>query len=138
MTRGFGRRVPFSLTLGFTAFISGAASAAPPSPAASPAAATTPAAAPAATPSATLTATVQSVDAQTRTLQVVTGVGYALRVVKLSWKATSPTVKTAAPGASMDQVKAGDLVRVEYAKEPEGNVVRTIEILPSPAPAGLR
>ena len=134
MTRGFGRRVPFSLTLGFTAFLSGAASAAPPSPAASPAAATPPAAA----PSATLTATVQSVDAQTRTLQVVTGVGYALRVVKLSWKATSPTVKTAAPGASMDQVKAGDLVRVEYAKEPEGNVVRTIEILPSPAPAGLR
>lgn len=128
MTRGIGRRGAPLLTLLLSAFLSGAASAPPPSPAATPAAPL---------PSATLTATVQSVDAQARTLEVVTGVGYALRVVKLTWKAT-PTVKAAAAGAGMAQVKPGDLVRVEYAKAPDGNVVRTIELLPSPAPQGVR
>jgi hypothetical protein len=70
-------------------------------------------------------------------LQVVTGVGYALRVVKLSWK-EAPTMKAAAAGAGLSQLKPGDLVRVEYAKAPEGNVVRTIELLPSPAPPSVR
>ena len=127
MTHGIGRRVPF-LTLCFSVFLSGAASAAPPSPAATPAAPLL---------SATLTATVQSIDAQARTLEVVTGVGYALRVVKLSWK-EAPTVKAAATGAGMAQLKPGDLVRVEYGKAPDGNVVKTVEILPRPVPQGAR
>ena len=127
MTRGIGRGAPL-LSLCCSVFLSGAASAAPPSPAATPAAPL---------PSATLTATVQSIDAQARTFQVVTGVGYALRVVKLSWK-EAPTVKAAAAGAGMSQLKPGDLVRVEYAKAPEGNVVRTIELVPSPAPQSVR
>ena len=79
----------------------------------------------------------QSSDAQARTLQVVTGVGHALRVVKLSWK-EAPTVKAAAAGTGMAQLKPGDLVRVEYAKTPEGNVVSTIELLPSPPPQSVR
>lgn len=127
MTRGIGREAPL-LILCFSLFLSSAASTAPPSPAATPSAPL---------PSATLTATVQSIDAQARTLEVVTGVGYALRVVKLSWKA-APTVKAAAAGAGMSQIKPGDLVRVEYAKAPEGNVVRTIELLPSPTPQSVR
>ena len=118
--------MPF-LALCFFVFLSGA-SAAPPSPAATPA--TT-------VPSAALTATVQSIDAQARTLQVVTGVGYALRVVKISWK-EAPTVKAAAAGTGMAQLKPGDLVRVEYTKAPEGNVVKTIELLPSSAPPSVR
>jgi hypothetical protein len=127
MTRGIERRAPLFI-LCFSLFLSGAASAAPPSPAATPAATV---------PSATLTATVQSVDGQARTLQVVTGVGHALRVVKISWK-EAPTVKAAAAGAGMSQLKPGDLVRVEYAKALEGNVVKTIELLPSPAPQSVR
>ena len=128
MTRGIGRRAPL-LLLSLAMFLpGGATSAAPPSPAATPAAAG---------PSVTLTATVQSIDAQARTLQVVTGVGYALRVVKISWK-EAPTVKAAAAGTGMAQLKPGDLVRVEYAKASEGNVVKTIELLPSPAPQGVR
>jgi hypothetical protein len=127
MTRSIGRATPL-LILCFSPFLCGAASAAPPSPAATSA---TP------LPSATLTATVQSIDAQARTLEVVTGVGYALRVAKLSWK-EPPTVKATAAGAGMSQIKPGDLVRVEYAKAPEGNVVRTIELLPRPAPQGVR
>lgn len=128
MTRGIGRRAPL-LILSLAMFLpGGATSAAPPSPAATPAAAG---------PSVTLTATVQSIDAQARTLQVVTGVGYALRVVKISWK-EAPTVKAAAAGTGMAQLKPGDLVRVEYTKAPEGNVVKTIELLPSPAPPSVR
>src|SRR5437867_1178918 len=38
----------------------------------------------------------------------------------------------AAAGTGMAQLKPGDLVRVEYVKAPEGNVVKTIELLPSP------
>ena len=128
MTRGIGRRAPL-LILSLAMFLAGGAtSAAPPSPAAAPAAAG---------PSVTLTATVQSIDAQARTLQVVTGVGYALRVVKISWK-EAPTVKAAAAGTGMAQLKPGDLVRVEYTKASEGNVVKTIELLPSSAPPSVR
>jgi len=127
MTCGIGRRAPV-FTLCFSVFLSGAASAAPPSPAATPAATV---------PSATLTATVQSIDVQSRTLQVVTGVGHALRVVKISWK-EAPTVKAAAAGAGKAQLKPGDLVRVEFTKAPEGNVVRTIELLPNPEPQSVR
>ena len=136
MTRGIGRRAPV-FTLCFSVLLSGAASAAPASPAATPTAPLSSATPAAPLPSATLTATVQSVDAPARTLQVVTGVGYALRVVKLSWK-EAPTMKAAAAGAGMSQLKPGDLVRVEYAKAPEGNVVKTIELLPSPAPPSVR
>jgi hypothetical protein len=38
----------------------------------------------------------------------------------------------------MAQLKPGDVVRVEYVKAPEGNVVKTIELLPSPAPPIVR
>jgi hypothetical protein len=127
-----GRWAPtltFSLAVLLSGLVTGAA---PPSP--SP----TPAASPAASvPSATLTATVRSVDAQARTMEVVTGVGHALRVVKVSWKAP-PAVKAAAAGAGMAQLKPGDLVRLEYAKAPDGNVVRTIELLPRPAVQGVQ
>ena len=128
MTRGIGRRAPRLILSLAMLQPGGATSAAPPSPAATPAAAG---------PSVTLTATVQSIDAQARTLQVVTGVGYALRVVRISWK-EAPTVKAAAAGTGMAQLKPGDLVRVEYAKASEGNVVKTIELLPSPAPPSVR
>jgi DNA-binding transcriptional LysR family regulator len=130
MTRGIGCRALFS-SLCFLAFLSAAASPAPPAPAATP-----PPPLPS-LPSATLTGTVQSVDARARTIEVVTGVGYALRVVKLAWEATV-TLKAAAAGAGMAQLKPGDVIRVEYAKAPDRNAVRTIELLPSPAPQGVR
>jgi len=127
-TCGIGRGAPV-LTLSIAVFLSGGAASAaqtsvPPTPAAP-------------VPSATLTATVRAVNARDRTLEVVTGVGHALRVVRLSWK-EAPTVKAAAASAGMAQVKPGDLVRVEYAKAPAGNVVRSIELLPRPRPQETR
>ena len=132
MRSSTGRWAP-TLTLSLAVLLSGPITGAAP-----PSAPPTPAASPAATvPSATLTATVRSVDAQARTIEVVTGVGHALRVVKVSWK-TPPAVKAAAAGAGMAQLKPGDLVRIEYAKAPDGNVVRTIEVLPRPAVQGAQ
>jgi hypothetical protein len=88
-------------------------------------------------PSIALTATVRSVDAPGRTLEVVTGVGLALRVVRLAWKDTT-TVKAASAGVRITQLKPGDFVHVEYAKTSEGNIVKTIELLPRPGAEGAR
>ena len=81
--------------------------------------------------STTLTATVTAVDAGARMVEVVTGVGPALRVVKLGCGGVAE-VKTAGGKMPLAQLKQGDLVRVEYAKGTEGNTARTIEALPWP------
>ena len=85
----------------------------------------------------TLTATVRSVDAQARTLEVVTGVGHVLRVVKLSF-AEGAEVKTAGGMTPLAELKPGDLVRVAYTKGADGNAVKTIEALPRPEAGGVR
>ena len=84
--------------------------------------------------STTLTATVTAVDAGARTVEVVTGVGPALRAVKLGCGGVTE-VKTAGGKMPLAQLKQGDLVRVEYAKGAEGNTARTIEALPWPGGA---
>lgn len=84
-----------------------------------------------------LTATVRSVDAKARTLEVVTGVGPALRVMRFSC-GERVLVKTAGGTAPLAQLKPGDLVRVEYAKGAEGNAATTIEALAWPAAGGAR
>ena len=84
--------------------------------------------------STTLTATVTAVDAAARTVEVVTGVGPALRAVKLGCGGVTE-VKTAGGKMPLAQLKQGDLVRVEYAKGAEGNTARTIEALPWPGGA---
>jgi hypothetical protein len=127
MTSGVGRGASI-FTLSFAVFLAGGGARAiqqPPATAASP------------TPSIALTATVRSVDAPGRTLEIVTGVGLALRVVRLAWKETT-TVKAADAGAGMAQLKPGDFVHVEYAKTSEGNIVKTIEFLPPPGAQGAR
>jgi hypothetical protein len=67
----------------------------------------------------------------------VTGVGLALRVVRLFWKETT-TLKAAAAGARMAELKPGDFVRIAYAKTPEGYAVTTIELLSPPGTQGAR
>jgi hypothetical protein len=87
--------------------------------------------------STTLTATVRSVDAQARVLEVVTGVGYALRVVKLAFPRPAE-LKTTRGSAPMAQLKPGDLVRVEYVKTADANNATKIEVLPAPEAGGAR
>jgi hypothetical protein len=74
----------------------------------------------------TLTATVRAVDAQERTVEVVTGVGLALRVVKFSWNEATQ-VKVAGATAATSALKPGQVVRVEYTRSESGNLAKTIE-----------
>ena len=60
-----------------------------------------------------LTATVRSVDARVRTVEVVTGVGSVLRVVKLAC-GERVEVKGVGVVVPLAQLKLGDFVRVEY------------------------
>ena len=76
-----------------------------------------------------------AVDAQARTLELVTGVGYALRVVKLTLEDRAE-VKTPAGLAPPAQLKPGDRVRVEYTKSADGNTATAIEVLPPPEAGG--
>ena len=77
-----------------------------------------------------LTATVRSVDAQAQTLEVVTGVGLALRVVSLACGEV-PYARTATGRAALGELTAGDLVRIEYAQGSGGNATKTLELLPA-------
>jgi len=85
----------------------------------------------------TLTATVRSIDAQARTLDLVTGVGYALRVVRITF-ADRAEMKTPSGTAAPAQLKPGDRVRVEYTTAGTVNTATTIEVLPPPATGGAR
>ena len=90
---------------------------------------------PGAATATTLTATVRAVDAQGRTLQVVTGVGLALRVVKFSWNEETQ-VKVAGTPAAASALKPGDVVRVDYTRSESGNLAKTIETPPARTEGG--
>ena len=128
MTRGAGRPAPIS-TLFFAVSLSWGAVSFAQSPA--------PAMLPGSGSSSTLTATVRSVDAPARKLEVITGVGPALRVVRFSYGERAE-VNTARGMAPLAQLKPGDLVRVQYTKGADGMAAKTIEALPWPEAGGAR
>ena len=64
---------------------------------------------------------VRVVDVRGRALEVTTGIGFALRVVRLQVPANVPV--------SLGQLRPGDIVRVTYGARPRGNVLYTIERL---------
>jgi hypothetical protein len=69
---------------------------------------------------------VRTVDVRGRALEVTTGVGMALRVVRLQIPAD--TRLTAAGAAlSLSQLAPGDIVRVSYGGRPGGYLAYTIE-----------
>ena len=69
---------------------------------------------------------VRVVDVRGRALEVTTGVGMALRVVRLQ---VSADTRVTAAGAdwSLAQLRPGDIVRVSYGARPTGFVAYTIE-----------
>jgi hypothetical protein len=76
--------------------------------------------------------TVHAVNAQTGSLDLVTGVGMALRLVHVT---AGPGVRTTAPAAGLRiaDVKPGDVVRVDCHRTSAGLVVDRIEKLEAPA-----
>jgi hypothetical protein len=123
--RGQLLRLAPLLIVGLCGSAAGRAQTPPPATPAEPASATT------------LTATVRAVDAGTRTVKVLTGVGPALRVVTLACDERA-AVKSEAGELPLYQLKAGDLVRVRYSRGPAGDTATAIELLQWPRSGGVR
>ena len=66
-----------------------------------------------------LNCTIRSVDAKTRTVEVITGVGYALRQYRM---AVAPACEITVGGSAADlgNIKPGTIVRVRYQPVPAG------------------
>jgi hypothetical protein len=71
---------------------------------------------------------VRAVNVRTRAVEVTTGVGHAMRVVRLQIAADT---RLTADGAALPlaQLQPGDIVRVSYGTRPAGYVAYTIERL---------
>jgi hypothetical protein len=81
-----------------------------------------------------VTGTVRAVDLEHRTLDLVTGVGYALRIERVEIPA-GVTVKGAGKGATLSSVTDGCIVRVGCHHATAGMVASTLELIERPSPA---
>ncbi len=71
---------------------------------------------------------VRLVDARNHALEVITGVGMTLRVVRLQVPATVPVTATSGQDQlALTDLKPGDVVRVTFGARPSGWVAYTIE-----------
>jgi hypothetical protein len=76
--------------------------------------------------------TIHRVDPKTGTLELITGVGMALRLVHMT---TSPTARaTSGRALGPADLKAGDVVRAECHQTPAGLVADRIEKIEVPRP----
>lgn len=90
---------------------------------------TTPAVAPAA-PHDTVRGAIRAVDVRARTLEVTSGVGFALKVVRLQVPPDVPITdrQDATPDRmTLGELKPGDVVRATFGARPTGFVAYTIE-----------
>jgi hypothetical protein len=71
---------------------------------------------------------VRTVNVRGRAVEVTTGVGHAVRVVRLQ---IAPDTRLSAGGSALPlaQLQPGDIVRVSYGARPSGYVAYTIERL---------
>jgi len=73
---------------------------------------------------------IRAVDTRGRTLEVTTGVGLALRVVRLQVPAAVPITDQKGPQSApinLAALKPGDVIRVSFGSRPTGFVAYTIE-----------
>ena len=92
--------------------------------------ATTPPAAPPAAPHDSVRGAIRAVDVRARTLEVTTGVGFALRIVRLQIPAGVPITdrEDGQPELiGLDKLKRGDVIRARFGGGPKGFVAYTIE-----------
>src|SRR6266699_671565 len=77
-------------------------------------------------PSYTYQGTVRAVNARAGTLELITGVGMSLRVVRIS---TAPTTRPVAAAPRLADLKPGDVVRAECRRTAAGLVADRVEKL---------
>ena len=84
-------------------------------------------------PSYTYRGTIRAVNARTGALELITGVGMSLRVVRMT---TAPTTRLVAAGAAsrLADLKPGDVVRAECRRTAAGLVADRVEKLAVGAP----
>lgn len=76
-----------------------------------------------------ITATIRSVDAKTRTLYLLTGVGHALRGVYMQVHPACE-IKVAGAAADLRALRPGQIVRIHYQKTADRNLAQSIETVP--------
>ena len=84
-----------------------------------------------------LTATVHARDTKARTLDVITGVGHALRLMRVQVRPECQ-ITVAGAAAQLRDLKAGKIVRIRYRQTPRGMMAEKIEILEVEAIEGKR
>ena len=75
---------------------------------------------------------IRAIDVRARTVEITTGVGYAMRVVRLQVPAGAPITDrhTAQPGTiALGELKLGDVVRAQFGGQAAPFVAYTIERL---------
>ena len=89
------------------------------------------------TAATSLTATIRGVDAGARKVEVLTGVGHALRLVAME---VEPSCDIKVDGASvpLQDLKPGQIVRIRYRHADGGKAAQLIETLPKGAEGGGR
>lgn len=70
---------------------------------------------------------VRSVDTRTRTLEVITGVGYALRLVRLDVPADVPITAAGVATLTLGDLKPGDVVAVSFGSRTGKSLAYSIQ-----------
>lgn len=84
-----------------------------------------------------MTVTVYMVDTNARTLDVITGIGHALRLLKVQVDPQCE-IRVAGAGAHLGDLKAGHIVRIQYRKLSRGSVAEKIDTVAPEATEGKR
>ena len=84
-----------------------------------------------------LTATVGAVDTKARTLEMITGVGHALWLVRMQVEPTCHILVAGAP-AQLGDLKRGNIILIQYRRTAERNLAEHIETLHLPSPGEKR
>lgn len=90
------------------------------------------------TPTNSATGTIKAIDVEERTVDVIAGVGHALRLVRMP---VSPDCYVGVAGAAarrFDDLRRGDVIRVDYREAPQGPVAERIEIIREASQGGRR
>ena len=88
--------------------------------------------------SLSMTATCRAVDSQARTLDVVTGVGMALRLVRFRMSPECRIKAAAGVPVEAGNLKPGEIIRIRYQEKPDHKLAESIEALPAEAGGGAR
>lgn len=82
-----------------------------------------------------MTGTVSNVHTEDATVQVITGIHLALRVV--TFRVVADTrIQRAGESIAVEQLAPGDVVRIDYRATAEGNVADAISVVAVPEEGG--